>query len=312
MKKQTLILMNLLAFVFVQAQQLDMEKIEQKVDKLISKMTLEEKASLCSGKDNWSFKPINRLDIPSIWVADGPHGLRKAPSSDAPGFGDQHPATCFPTASALAATWDLDLIQDVGKHIAIECQALNVHVLLGPGVNIKRSPLGGRNFEYFSEDPFLAGELAAAFINGVQNEGVGTSLKHYACNSQETQRMLVNSIVDERTMREIYLRNFEIAIKKSQPWTVMAAYNPVNGIHATENRYLLKDILKEEWGFEGIVISDWISVYDRVAGVMAGMHVEMPGSQGVNDAKIVEAVKRGDLAESELDALIKETLSNYI
>jgi beta-glucosidase len=308
MKKQTLILMNLLAFVFVQAQQLDMEKIEQKVDKLISKMTLEEKASLCSGKDNWSFKPINRLDIPSIWVADGPHGLRKAPSSDAPGFGDQHPATCFPTASALAATWDLDLIQDVGKHIAIECQALNVHVLLGPGVNIKRSPLGGRNFEYFSEDPFLAGELAAAFINGVQNEGVGTSLKHYACNSQETQRMLVNSIVDERTMREIYLRNFEIAIKKSQPWTVMAAYNPVNGIHATENRYLLKDILKEEWGFEGIVISDWISVYDRVAGVMAGMHVEMPGSQGVNDAKIVEAVKRGDLAESELDALIKETL----
>lgn len=290
------------------AQQIDMKKIESRVDQLISQMTLEEKASLCSGRDSWTFKPVDRLNIPSIWVADGPHGLRKAPTSDVGGFGDQHPATCFPTASALAATWDVKLLEEVGKHIAIECQALNVNILLGPGANIKRSPLGGRNFEYFSEDPVLAGELAAAFINGVQGQGVGTSLKHFACNSQETQRMLMSSEIDERTMREIYLTNFEIAIKKAQPWTVMASYNPINGVNSTENKHLLTDILRKEWGFEGIVISDWISVYDRVAGVLAGMNVEMPGSQGINDQLIVQAVNEGKLEESVLNDLIKQTL----
>ncbi|MDA3851084.1 MAG: glycosyl hydrolase, partial [Spirochaetaceae bacterium] len=184
-----------------------MIKKNQKVKELIKQMTLEEKASLCSGKDEWAFKTIDRLNVPSIWVSDGPHGLRKAPTSDVGGFGDQHPSTCFPTASALSATWDVDLLEEVGKHIAIECQALNVNIILGPGVNIKRSPLGGRNFEYFSEDPLLSGELGAAYINGVQKEGVGTSLKHFACNSQETNRKLVISEQDERTLREIYLTN---------------------------------------------------------------------------------------------------------
>lgn len=285
-----------------------MDPIQHHIDNLVGQLTLEEKASLCSGQDAWSFKPVKRLDIPAIWVADGPHGLRKAPDSAVPGFGDQHPATCFPTASALAASWDRDLLRRVGKYIALECLALRVHVILGPGVNIKRSPTGGRNFEYFSEDPILSGELAAAYIDGVQAEGVGTSLKHYACNSQETQRMVASAEISERALREIYLPNFEIPVKKSSPWTVMAAYNPVNGIDATANKYLLSDVLKDEWGYEGIVISDWVSVFDRVEGIKAGMHVEMPGNSGINDAKLVAAVKQGTLAESELDKLVRETL----
>jgi beta-glucosidase len=285
-----------------------MDTLQQHVDNLVEQLTLEEKASLCSGRDQWSFKSVNRLDIPSVWLADGPHGLRKAPDSAVPGFGNQHPSTCFPTASALAASWDSDLLRRVGKYIALECLALSVHVILGPGVNIKRSPTGGRNFEYFSEDPILSGELGAAYIDGVQAEGVGTSLKHYACNSQETQRMVASAEISERALREIYLPNFEIAVTKSQPWTVMAAYNPINGVDATANKYLLNDILKNEWGYEGIVVSDWVSVFDRVEGVKAGMHVEMPGNSGINDAKLVAAVKQGTLAESELDKLVKETL----
>ncbi len=285
-----------------------MKTIEQQADELIKELTLEEKASLCSGRDEWTFKPIDRLDIPGIWVADGPHGLRKSPNSSTGGFGDQIPATCFPTASALSATWNKELIREVGKYLAIECQALNVNIILGPGVNIKRSPTGGRNFEYFSEDPVLSGELGAAYINGIQNEGVGTSLKHFACNSQETQRMMVSAEISERTMREIYLTNFEIAIKKANPWTVMAAYNPVNGTDSTSNKYLLNDILKDEWGYEGIVISDWVSVHNRIAGIKAGMHVEMPGNDGMNDKKIVDAVKSGKLDEKQIDKLVKETL----
>ncbi len=285
-----------------------MDPIRRHIDNLIEQLTLEEKASLCSGQDRWSFKLVKRLDIPAIWVADGPHGLRKAPDSAMTGDGDQLPATCFPTASALAASWDRDLLRRVGKYIALECLAMRVHVILGPGVNIKRSPTGGRNFEYFSEDPVLSGELGAAYIDGVQAEGVGTSLKHFACNSQETQRMVASAEINERALREIYLPNFEIPVKKSNPWTVMAAYNPINGTDSTANKYLLNDILKEEWGYEGIVISDWVSVFDRVEGIKAGMHVEMPGSSGINDAKLVAAVNQGTLAESELDKLVKETL----
>ncbi len=282
--------------------------INNKVESLVKQLTLEEKASLCSGRDDWSTQSIDRLNIPWIWVSDGPHGLRRAPATNMAGYGDQLPATCFPTASALAATWDLELIYDVGVALGEECQALDVNVLLGPGVNIKRSVLGGRNFEFFSEDPVLSGEMGAAFINGVQSQGIGTSLKHYVANNVETMRMYTNSDVDTRTLHEIYLTPFEIAVKKSQPWTIMACYNRVQGLYGTESPYLLNEILKQEWGFEGIVISDWFAVVDRVEGIKSGMHIEMPGVNEINDSLIVAAVKNGNLDEAVLDNLVKEIL----
>ena len=305
--KKLLLFITLLVFGFMtNAQQ---QNINERVEKLLSQLTLEEKASLCSGRDDWSTQPIERLDIPWIWVADGPHGLRRAPQTNMAGYGDQLPATCFPTASALAATWDTTLIYRVGQALGQESQALDVNVLLGPGVNIKRSVLGGRNFEYFSEDPVLSGEMGAAFINGVQSQGVGTSLKHYAANNVETMRMWMNSDVDTRTLHEIYLTPFEIAVKKSQPWTVMACYNRVQGVYGTQSHYLLTDILKNDWGFEGIVISDWFAVVDRVEGIKAGMHIEMPHVSTVNDSLIVEAVKNGNLDEAVLDNLVREILT---
>lgn len=285
------------------------QDMEKKIESLIGQMTLEEKASLCSGRDDWSTQPIERLDIPWIWVADGPHGLRRAPKTNVPGYGDQLPATCFPTASALAATWDLDLIYQVGQALGVECQANHVNVLLGPGVNIKRSVLAGRNFEFFSEDPILSGELGAAYINGVQSQGVGTSLKHFVANNVETERMYANSNMDQRTLHEIYLTPFEIAVKKAQPWTIMACYNRVQGIYGTESPYLLNKILREDWGFKGIVISDWFAVVDRVKGIKSGLNIEMPGVFKFNDKLIVEAVKNGDLEEAQLDQLVKEILS---
>lgn len=309
MKKILLIIMLLTSGYLLNAQTMNTTEIQTKVDQLVSQLTLEEKASLCSGRDDWSTKPIDRLDIPWIWVADGPHGLRRAPQTNMPGYGDQLPATCFPTASALAATWDLDLIYKVGQALGEECQALDVNVLLGPGVNIKRSVLGGRNFEFFSEDPVLSGELGAAFINGVQSQGVGTSLKHYVANNVETMRMYANSDMDTRTLHEIYLTPFEIAVKKAQPWTVMACYNRVQGIYGTQSPYLLTEMLKNTWGYEGIVISDWFAVVDRVEGVKAGMHIEMPGVSLVNDSLIVEAVKNGNLDEAVLDNLVREILT---
>jgi len=308
MKKLIVISAVLIISNMLTAQKNNNEDILFKVDKLISELTLEEKASLCSGRDDWSTQPIERLDIPWIWVADGPHGLRRAPATNKPGYGDQEPATCFPTASALAATWDLDLVYDVGVALGEECQALDVNVLLGPGVNIKRSVLGGRNFEFFSEDPVLSGEIGAVFINGVQSQGVGTSLKHYVANNVETMRMYMDSDLDTRTLNEIYLTPFEIAVKKSQPWTIMACYNRVQGIYGTQSPYLLNDVLKDQWGFEGIVISDWFAVVDRVEGVKSGMHIEMPGVNTVNDSLIVEAVKNGNLDEAALDNLVKEIL----
>ena len=285
------------------------QTINLRVENLLSQLTLEEKASLCSGRDDWSTQPVDRLNIPWIWVADGPHGLRRAPQTNMPGYGDQLPATCFPTASALAATWDTDLIYKVGQALGQECQALDVNVLLGPGVNIKRSVLGGRNFEYFSEDPILSGEMGAAFINGVQSRGVGTSLKHYVANNVETMRMWMNSDVDTRTLHEIYLTPFEIAVRKAQPWTVMACYNRVQGTYGTQSPYLLTEVLKNEFGFEGIVISDWFAVVDRVEAIKAGMHIEMPHVSTVNDSLIVEAVKNGDLDEAVLDNLVREILT---
>jgi beta-glucosidase len=288
----------------------DETAMAEKVDKLLEQLTLEEKASLTSGRDAWSTQPIERLDIPYIWVADGPHGLRRAPSTDTWGYGDQAPATCFPTASALAASWDVELLYRVGQALGQEAQALGVNVLLGPGVNIKRSPLGGRNFEYFSEDPLLAGELGAAYIRGVQSQGVGTSLKHYAANNQETERMFMDSHVDDRTLNEIYLAPFEIAVKKAQPWTVMACYNRVQGTYGTESFKLLNQKLKQEWGFEGIVVSDWDAVIDRVEGIKAGMHLEMPGKPPhLTNQEVIEAVRNGDLDEARLDQVVGETLT---
>lgn len=283
--------------------------VNDKINQLVSELTLEEKAALCSGRDDWSTQPIERLSIPWIWVADGPHGLRRAPATNKPGYGDQLPATCFPTASALAATWDLDLVYGVGQALGEECQAQNVNVILGPGVNIKRSVLGGRNFEFFSEDPVLSGELGAAYINGVQSQGVGTSLKHFTANNVETMRMYNNSNMDTRTLHEIYLTPFEIAVKKAQPWTIMACYNRVQGVYGSQSPYLLTDILKKEWGFKGIVISDWFAVVNRVEAMKAGMHIEMPCVSAVNDSLVVEAVKKGDLDIAVVDQLVKEILT---
>jgi len=275
------------------------------IKNLISQMSLEEKASLCSGLGFWHTKPIERLGIPSIMMTDGPHGLRK---QEKEGFGKSVPATCFPTAVTLASSWDRKLIEKVGSAIGEECQAEGVSIILGPGVNIKRSPLCGRNFEYYSEDPFLASEMALYYIKGVQSQGVGTSIKHFCANNQEHRRLTVNVIVDERTLREIYLASFEKAVKEGNPWTVMCAYNKVNGEYCSENAYLLSNILREEWGFEGFVVSDWGAVNDRVKGLLAGLDLQMPYDGGLGDRKIIEAVKKGELPEEVLDKAVERIL----
>jgi beta-glucosidase len=303
MKNIFLLIMGLLISISAFAQTAD---YREKAKKLVSQMTLEEKASLCSGETAWSTQAIPRLGIPSIFMTDGPHGLRKAVGFD---FTNSVPATCFPTASALASSWNTALAQKMGEALAIESQANDVQILLGPGVNMKRSPLGGRNFEYFSEDPILAGRIATAFINGVQSQGVGTSMKHFAANNQEFERMSNSSNIDERTLNEIYFPAFEMAVKEAQPWTVMCSYNKLNGVYASENKYLLNDVLKDKWGFKGFVVSDWGAVNDRPLGVEAGLNLEMPASGGFNNKKIVEAVKNGTLKEARLDEIVIETLA---
>jgi len=280
------------------------------IKKIISEMSLEEKSSLCSGKDFWYLKGIERLGIPSIMVTDGPHGLRKqAGDTSQIGITDTVPATCFPTASALAATWDREMVFQVGEALGEECRQEKIGVILGPGVNIKRSPLCGRNFEYFSEDPYLSGEIAKSHINGVQSQGIGTSMKHYSVNNQEYRRMVVDAIVDERALREIYLAGYEIAVKEAQPWTLMCAYNKVNGSYCSEHDYLMTDILKEEWGHEGLVMTDWGAMNDRVDGLKAGIELEMPGSPNGNDEKIVVAVQSGELDEKVLDKTVERILT---
>ncbi|MFC9415145.1 glycoside hydrolase family 3 C-terminal domain-containing protein [Bacillus mobilis] len=280
------------------------------IKRIISQMTLEEKASLCSGLDFWNTKGIERLGIPSIMVTDGPHGLRKqAEGADHLGIYNSIPSTCFPSAVGLASTWNKELINQVGVALGEECQAENVGVLLGPGANIKRSPLCGRNFEYFSEDPYLSSQMAANHVKGVQSQGVGTSLKHFAANNQEHRRMSVDAIVDERTLREIYLASFEDVIKEAQPWTVMSAYNKINGEYASENTYLLNDILKDEWGFEGFVVSDWGAVNERVASLANGLELEMPSSFGIGEKKIIDAVNGGELSEEKLDQSVERLLN---
>ena len=278
------------------------------INSLIAEMTLEEKAALCTGATSWTTTPVERLGIPELIVSDGPHGLRRVLDLDSLAS-DSLPATCFPTASCLASTWDVDLIHELGEALAEECVALNVDVLLGPGVNMKRSPLGGRNFEYFSEDPYLAGEMAVSIINGIQSRGVGTSLKHYAANNQEFQRFSISADVDERTLHEIYLPAFEKAVKKAKPWTVMCSYNKVNGIFASEHHYLLTDILKNEWGFEGFVVSDWGAVRDRVAALNGGLDLEMPGPQDRRVRAVVDAVRSGELDEATLNESVRRILT---
>ena len=276
---------------------------------LIGQMTLEEKASLCSGSDFWHTQGIERLGIPAVMVTDGPHGLRKqAGEADHLGLNDSVEAVCFPAGCATGSSFDPDLLEHMGQVLGDECQAEDVSILLGPAVNIKRSPLCGRNFEYISEDPYLAGKLSAAYIRGVQSRGVGTSIKHFAANNQETRRLTISSDLSERALHEIYLPAFEEAVKAAQPKTVMCSYNKINGVYASENKMLLTDILRDQWGFEGYVVSDWGAANDRVKGLEAGLDLEMPSSNGYNDAKIVAAVQNGSLDEAVLDRAVERIL----
>ena len=277
---------------------------------LLKRMTLEEKVALLSGKDFWHLRGNVRLGLPELMITDGPHGLRKQnPDGEQKGLSNSVPTTCFPTAVTTACSWDPDLLYRMGEAMAEECLQEKVSVILGPGVNMKRSPLCGRNFEYFSEDPLLAGELAAGLINGIQSKGVGTSIKHFAVNSQEKRRLTMDSVVDERALREIYLTAFEIAVKKAQPWTVMNSYNKINGTYASDNGYLQNDILRDEWGFEGIVVTDWGAANDRVLGLKNGNDLEMPSSNGYNDKKICDAVRKGTLDEKYVDLAADRMIS---
>ena len=279
------------------------------IDSLLSELTLPEKASLTSGSSFWYTAPIERLGIPRIMVSDGPHGLRAQPGdADHLGLGGSLPATCFPTASAIASAWNPALLRRIGEALAQEARAANLSVILGPGINMKRSPLCGRNFEYFSEDPFLAGELAVGIVDGIQSRGVGTSVKHYAANNQETDRLRVDTQVDERTLREIYLPAFERVVTASQPWTVMASYNKVNGQSVSENPWLLTTVLREELGFEGLVVSDWGAVYHRVPALLAGLDLEMPPALGRSPEQIIAAVEAGEVSLTVLDARVRTVL----
>ena len=280
------------------------------IQKMISEMTLEEKTALLSGKDFWHLKGVERLGIPEIMVTDGPHGLRKqAGTSDHLGLNASVPATAFPTAAATACSFDRELIYEMGEALGEMCQQEDVAVILGPGTNIKRSPLCGRNFEYFSEDPYLAGEMAAALILGVQSKNVGTSVKHFAMNNQETRRMSVSVLADERTKREIYLAPFETAIKKGKPWTVMCSYNKIGGVYSSENRRLLNDLLRDEWGFEGMTMTDWGACNDHIEGVRAGMDLAMPSLGDSADKQLADAVRDGVLDEKYVDEAVERVLN---
>jgi len=275
-----------------------------------SAMTLAEKASLMSGANFWNTKPLARLGTPSIMLTDGPHGLRKqGGAADHLGLNASIPATCFPPAATLACSWDTGLVTRVGEALGAEAAAERVSVLLGPGLNIKRNPLAGRNFEYFSEDPLLSGTFAAALIRGIQSRGVAACAKHFAVNSQETHRMSIDEVVDERALHETYLEGFRIAVTTGEPWTVMSSYNKVNGTYANEHVELLDTILRRTWGFHGLVVTDWGGSNDRVAGLIAGNALEMPSTSGVTDREIVAGVESGELDESVLDARVDELLT---
>ncbi len=275
----------------------------------VSDLTLEQKASLTSGADFWTTKAVPAAGIPSIMLTDGPHGLRKqAGASDHLGIADSIPATCFPPAVALGSSFDPDLAERVGAALGVEAAIEDVAVVLGPAINIKRSPLCGRNFEYLSEDPIVSGVMGAGLVRGIQSQGVGASLKHFAANNQEFDRMRTSSDVDPRPLREIYLRGFQRVVEEAQPWTVMCSYNRINGVYASEDPWLLTQVLRGEWGFTGVVVSDWGAVNDRVKALSAGLDLEMPASGGRTDAQLVAAVRDGSLAEEALDVAAGRTL----
>ncbi|TQM36489.1 glycoside hydrolase family 3 C-terminal domain-containing protein [Pseudonocardia cypriaca] len=281
------------------------------VPAVLAALSLEEKASLCSGADFWNTKAVERAGVPAVMLTDGPHGLRKqATSADHVGLTDSVPATCFPPAVALGSSFDADLVERIGRALGAESRTEHVAVLLGPGINIKRSPLCGRNFEYLSEDPLLSGLLGAALVRGIQSAGVGACVKHFAANNQETDRARVSAEVDERTLREIYLAGFERVVTEAMPWMVMCSYNKVNGTYASQHPWLLTDVLRTEWGFDGVVVSDWGAVNDRVAALRAGLDLQMPATGGhVTDAEIVAAVRAGDLDEAVLDRAVERILT---
>ena len=283
---------------------------KEKIRELISQMTLEEKASLCSGYDFWHTKGIDRLGIPSVMVTDGPHGLRKQDGEgDHLGINDSIKAVCFPAGCATASSFDRELLTRLGETIGEECQAENISTILGPAMNIKRSPLCGRDFEYYSEDPLVSSEMAGALVRGVQSKNIGTSPKHFMANNQEYHRMTSSSEMDERTMREIYLASFEGMVKKEKPWTIMNSYNKLNGTYLCENKEMLTDVLRNEWGFDGYVMTDWGAMNDRVEALKAGCNLEMPASGGESDEEIVAAVTNGELDEAVLDARCEEFLN---
>ena len=283
---------------------------KEKIKDLIAKMTLEEKAAMCSGADFWHTESCERLEIPASMVSDGPHGLRKQDDkADHLGVNESIKAVCFPAGCGTAASFNRDLLYHMGETLGNECQAEGVSVILGPAVNIKRSPLCGRNFEYYSEDPLVASEIAGSLIRGVQSKHVGTSLKHFLANNQETRRMSVDEIIDERTLNEIYLAAFEGAVKKAKPWTVMCSYNKINGTYTAAHHKYLTETLRDKWGFDGYVMSDWGAVNDRVEDLKAGLDLEMPSSMGVNDQLIVEAVQNGTLEEQVLDTAVERILN---
>ena len=280
------------------------------IKSLISLMTLTEKAGICSGEDYWKLKSLERLGVPSVRVCDGTSGLRlQTDADDHLGVNASIQMVSFPSACATAASFDRKLLEELGQALGAECQAKEVAIILGPALNIKRSPLCGRNFEYFSEDPYLTGELAAAEIRGIQNKNIGACPKHFACNNQETWRMWSDSRVDERSLREIYLTGFETAVKSAEPWTLMSSYNRLNGTYTSEHSRLLTEILRVEWGFDGFVMSDWGAVSDRINAIKAGLDLEMPGCQGITDEQLVQAVKCGLLDEAILDTAVERILN---
>lgn len=278
-----------------------------KQQKLVEKMTIEEKAAILSGKTVWQTREIDRLSIPSIFLSDGPHGIRKqAGTGDHLGLNASLNATCFPTAATIANSWNQDLGEEIGQALGEEAASMDVNILLGPGLNIKRSPLCGRNFEYFSEDPYLSGKMAASYIRGIQSKGVYACPKHLAVNSQELRRMAMDAVVDERTLREIYLTGFEIAVKEGHAKAIMSSYNQINGIYANEDKHLLTDILRKDWGFDGIVVTDWGGSNDHVKGVAAGSNLEMPSCGYDSAREVIAAVQSGKLKEADLDERVGE------
>jgi beta-glucosidase len=277
---------------------------------IIDRMTLEEKVALCSGADFFNTKAFEKYGIPCLTMTDGPHGIRKQlEGGDHLGINRSLPATCFPTASLTACSWDRELLCEMGAAIAREARQEQVAIVLGPSANIKRNPLGGRNFEYFSEDPYLSGEMAASWINGIQGEGIGACLKHFAGNNQENERMTSDSLIDERTLREIYLLAFEKAIKSARPASVMCAYNKLNGIYCSDHLYLLRGILRNEWCFEGVIVTDWGAMNDRIKAFEAGLDLEMPGSKGYFDETVINAIENGELCEECLNESVDRLLN---